>query len=212
MAITYTQLKTAITDYTENDSTEFSDNFDRIIRNVETSIYRKADLNVFRKTSTTSLTVGDRFLAKPLDFVIDRYFKITVSGSEVDLIAKDVSFLQTFHPVPTTKGTPRYYAEWDHDTFIMAPTPDTAHVVTLGFTYRPTSIVDSGSTSWLGDNAQDVLLYGCLVESYGFNKLTENVSDMAFWQEQYKDSLASLKDEEERRQRREAYRYGEFKG
>ncbi len=209
MAITFTQLKTAITDYTENDSTEFSDNFSRIIRNVETRIYREADLNVFRKTSTTTLTASDRFLAKPIDFVIDRYFKMTVSSSEIDLIAKDVSFLQTFHPNPATTGTPRFYAEWDHDTFILAPTPDTAHTVTLGFTYRPTSIVDSGTTSWLGDNAQDVFLYGCLVESYGFNKLTENVADLAFWQNQYDRSLASLKDEEEKRQRREQYRYGE---
>jgi hypothetical protein len=204
-------LRSDIQAYTENDSQEFQDALDRIIENVEIRVYREADLNVFRKTATASLTASDRFLAKPTDYVVDRYLKITVGTDHVDLIAKDVSFLQTFWPTAAATGAPRYYADWDHDTFILAPTPDSIYTATLGYTYRPDSLVTTGTTSWVGDNAPDCLLYGCLVEAYGFMKLTENTNDLTFWKEQYDRALASLKFEEEKRQRREAYRYGEIK-
>ncbi len=208
MALTYTQLKSDLIEYLENNSTEFAAIQDRIIRNVETSIYRKADLNVFRKTSTATITSGDPSWPRPDDYVVDRVLKLTIASVATDLIPKDVSFIQTYWPTVATTGEPKYYADWDHDTFVMAPTPTLAYVATLGFTYRPQSIVDSATTSWLGDNAQDLLLYGCIVEAYGFSKLTENTQDLQYWQAKYEDALAALKFEEETRQRREEMRQG----
>lgn len=207
MALTYTQLKAEIQNYTENDATEFTDSLDTIIQNTELRIYREADLDVFYKSSTSSFTNGDRYLAKPSDFVVDRFLSWQdASGDEHILITKDQSFIETFWPDPTTTGSPRFYAEWDHDTFVIAPTPDSNYTVTLGYTYRPASIVSAGS-SWLGNNAQDVLLYGCLIESYRFMKKGGD-PDLVEFKEAYADAMKGLRMEEESRQRREEYRHG----
>ena len=46
-------------------------------------------------------------------------------------------------------------------------------------------------TSWLGDNAETALLYGCLVEGYTFMKGEQDM--LAVYQKQYEDAMTNLK-------------------
>ena len=67
-------------------------------------------------------------------------------------------------------GVPRYYARFDVNNFIVAPTPNSNYSVELHYYYRPASITagaESGTT-WLSTNAPFALLYVSLVESYTF--------------------------------------------
>jgi hypothetical protein len=49
----------------------------------------------------------------------------------------------------------------------------------------------TSTTSWLGDNAGTLLLYGCLVEAYTFNKGDPDL--MQLYDKQYKDALMRVK-------------------
>ena len=49
MSYTYTQLKDAIQNYTDNNETSFVSNLDRFIKNAEQRIFTTVDLEFFRK-------------------------------------------------------------------------------------------------------------------------------------------------------------------
>ena len=106
----------------------------------------------------------------PTDFLAPYSLAVDNSGYEY-LNFKDVTFIRSSYPVATTTGVPKYYAIYDENSFIVAPTPSSSFGVELNYSYKPTSITTASSgTSWLGTNATDCLLYGCLVEAYTFMK------------------------------------------
>ena len=152
MSFTYDQLKTAIQDYTENDETSFVTNLPLFIRIAEERILKNVQLSMFRKNATASTTASNKYLACPGDFLAP--FSLSLAGSDGDkffIDFKDPSFLQTYTPDSTTTGSPRYYAVFDVDNFILAPTPNTTFTAELHYFYRPASLTaGSGSgTTWL---------------------------------------------------------------
>ena len=128
------------------------------------------------------------------------------SSSKEFLLYKQLTALQDYTPNPTTTGTPIYYADWDNDTFLLAPTPDSNYSVELHYFYRPTSITDSSDgTSWLGTNAELALLYGSLVEAYTFMKGEADM--LQLYNARFQESLQWLKNLGEGLQTRDQYRY-----
>ncbi len=98
---------------------------------------------------------------------------------------------------PTTTGSvtgrPKYYAEFDSDSFIIAPTPDSNYTFELHYFYRPASLTaagDSGST-WLSTNAPIALLYACLTEAAIFLKM--DPAEIATYDQRFESALARLK-------------------
>jgi len=170
MAWTFTTLKSAIQDYTNNTESTFVSNLDEFIVNTEDRIQKLVELPIFRKNVTASLTSGNQYLTMPTDFLAPYSLAVDDSGYEY-LNFKDVTFIRSSYPVASTTGIPKYYAIYDENSFIIAPTPSSGFTVELHYQYKPTSISTAGSgTSWLGTNASDCLLYGCLVEAYTFMK------------------------------------------
>ena len=126
MSFTYAQLKQAIQDYTENTETSFVTNLPLFIRLSEERILKSAQLSLFRKNATASTTGSNKYFACPSDFLAP--FSLSLAGADNDkffLDFKDVSFLQTYTPDASTTGSPRYYAIFDVNNFILAPTPNT---------------------------------------------------------------------------------------
>jgi len=207
MTYTLTTLKEAIKDYVENDETTFVNNLDNFIKNTEERILKFVDLDYFRKNVTASLSSGNKFLALPSDYLASLSLSIVSSGSNVFLEQKDVNFLQEFAPDPTVTGQPRYYGIFDVDNIILAPTPNQAYTAELHYYYRPQSITATASgTSWFGDNAPDVLLYGSLVEAYTFMKGEPTVIQL--YEKRFTESLARLKIYAEAVENTDAYRVG----
>ncbi len=213
---TYTTLKTAIVNWTEDDSTEFANVVDDIIGLAELRIYKDVDLDITRKSATTTLTIGDRYLAKPTDFVIDRFLFTEASNLRSYLDRKDVSWINEYWPSTLTTGagigTPRYYSSWDDNTLVIAPTPDATLTVTMGYVRRPARLDGTQTTTWLTDNAPDVMLFACLSESAAFLQDLPRGQEpgmLDIWEGKYQLALIRLRDEEMRRQRRIESRYGE---
>jgi len=206
MAYTFTTLKTAIQDYVQSTETTFTSQLSRFIINAEERILKECQLDVFRKSSQGSASSGTQYLAKPTDFLSQNSLSVIVSSSKQFLLYKQVTLLQDYTPNPTTTGTPKYYADWDNDTFLLAPTPDDNYTMELHYFYRPTSITASGDgTSWLGTNAELAMLYGSLVEAYTFLKGEQDL--LGLYNTRFQESLQWLKNLGEGLQTRDQYLY-----
>lgn len=191
MAWTFTTLKQAIQDYTQNSETTFVNNLSVIITQAEDRILKSVQLPDFRKNSTGTTTSGNAYLATPSDFLAPYSLAVDNSGYEF-LLFKDVNFIREAYPSSSTEGVPKYYGLFSDTNFIIGPTPQSNYNVELHYFYKPESItVSADGTSWLGTNAESSLLYGCLVESYTFMK--GNPELMQVYNTRYMEALENIK-------------------
>ena len=154
------------------------------------------------------MTTGNEYLAAPSDFLAPFSLSIDVSGDKEFLLYKDLDFVQTYTPDSTTTGEPKYYAQFDVDNFILAPTPDANYTVDIHYLYRPASLTAGvdGGTSWLSTNAEIALLYACLIEAYIYMKGDANVMQM--YNERFMEALSRLKNLGEAQETIDEYRNG----
>jgi len=202
--MTYAQLVQAIKDYVENTETTFVSQIDTFIDFAELKILREADLNFARKYATATLAASDVFLSMPTDAVVVRSMHIVDANSDRTFLQqKDPSFITEFIVDRSTTGTPRYYAHYDNDTNYVAPSPSVDTTIEISYTYRPAGLSASNTTTWLGDNAPDALLYAALLEAYTFMKGEQDI--LQLYAMKYQEALQSLIMEENIRNRQDEY-------
>lgn len=206
----YGQLKTAIRNYTEVSSDVLSDSIlDTIVEQVENKIYREIQMDAFRQYSNANMTSGNRYISIPTGLRVIRFIQITDgSGNQTFLEQKDTSFMAEYDPTPgSTYGTPKYYANWDDNTWVVAPTPDAAYAITIAYYKQPDTITSSDSnTNFVTDNASDLLLYGSLVETYGYLKGPADL--IQYYEQKYQAARESFGVEQTGRRRRDEYMDG----
>jgi hypothetical protein len=211
----YSELVQAIKDYTENEETTFVTNIPTFVQQAEERIHRLIIIPELRKNVTATTTNGNQYVTRPSDFLSVFSLAVVDGSSNYEyLIPKDVNFIREAYPAAATSGLPRFYAIFDGDVqatgttgnFIVGPTPDSAYSIELHYYFDPPSIVTS-STSWLGDNAERVLLYGSLIEAYTFMKGEQDV--LAMYQKNFDESLNDLGLLGNARLKRDNYRDGE---
>jgi hypothetical protein len=213
MAYTYANLKTDLRSYTEVDNTVLTDAIcTTITKNAENRIYREADNDDNRFYATSNLTIGNRYVTIPTDLRIIRYAQLTndnvTPNVHVYLERKDTSFMTEYYDTPSTaSGLPAYYANWDAQYWLVAPTPDRAYEITLAYIKQPSSITASDSTTtYLSNKYQDLLLYASLLEAYGYLKGPQNM--VQYYQQSYQQALQSYAIEQQGRRRRDEYQDG----
>ena len=205
----YTNLVQAIKDYTENTETSFVSHIDEIIKQAEQRIYNEVQIPNLRKNSTGNTTSSNTYLQTPSDFLAPYSLSVLNSSSNYSyLLNKDVNWIREAYNSSSTTGLPKYYALFDDDTFILAPTPDATYTVELHYYYYPTSIV-SAATTWLGYNYEQVLLYGCLLEAYTYMKGDADL--MTLYKSRYDEGMKQLKMLGDGKDRRDTYRSGQVR-
>ena len=213
MAYTYSDLKTDIRNYTEVDSNVLSDSIlTSIVKKAETKIYRSVDTDEEREYATSVLATGNRYVTIPTDLRAIRYVQLadtsTTPNKQVYLEKRDTSFMAEYYNTPSNaSGFPKYYANWDEQFWVVAPTPDQQYAITLAYIKQPTSITTSDSqTTDLSNKYEDLLLYSSLVEVYGYLK---GPADMLnFYQQSYTQALESYALEQQGLRRRDEYMDG----
>lgn len=191
---TYSSLKTAIQDYLDNSETTFTNNLDNFIQTAEERILKAVQLPVFRKNVTGSVTASDTYLAAPDDFLAPYSLAVIDDSNNYSyLLLKHVSWIRDYTPAVATTGEPLYYAIFDNDSFILAPTPDSNYSVELHYYYRPNSLTTLGDSgqSWLSENAPNAMLYGSLVEGAVFMK--SDPQTITLYDSKFQEALGMLK-------------------
>jgi len=205
--MTYDELVTNIRNYTEVGSNVFTNSvINTFITMAENQILREIDLDVFKLEVSGNLTQNNKFLTAPTDILTHRYMMITVSGDQIFLDFRDTSFMKEYWPDGTSTGVPKYYSVWDQNTFYLAPTPNSAYVVELGYIYRPPQLSSTNPTTWISTNAPEALLYACLIQAYSYTKGPAEM--LNYFRTAYKEALQGLGIEQQGRRRRDEYRDG----
>jgi hypothetical protein len=211
MSYTYSELKTAVQDYMQNDETTFVNNLNNFIENAEDRILKLVESANFRKNQTGQMTTSSPYLTTPEDFLAPYSLAyIDSDGNYNYLKYKHVSFIRDYTPLPTTTGAPLYYALFDDNTFIVAPSPSDNFDVELHYLYKPASLTQAGDsgTTWVSENAPETLLYGTLVEACIFMK---NYETIPVYETRFIQSLDRLKNMTEGQATRQEYRYDQLR-
>ena len=115
-----------------------------------------------------------------------------------------------YYDTPSTaNGLPKYYANWDANFWVVAPTPDATYEITLAYVKQPTSLTDasvSGSGTYISNKYQDLLLYAALVEAYGYLKGPADM--LQYYEQSFQRAIQSYAVEQQGRRRRDEYNDG----
>lgn len=205
--MTYDELVTSIRNYTDVGANVFSSSvIDTFITMAESDILRAVDLDVFKQEVTGNLTPGGKFLTAPSDILTHRYLIVTVGTEQVFLDFRETSFMKEYWPDAAVLGVPKYYSVWDQNTFYIAPTPDQAYSVEVGYIYKPAQLSSTNQTTWVSINAPDALLYASLVQAYLYTKGPLDMLDR--FEGKYKSAMQGLGIEQQGRRRRDEYQDG----
>ena len=211
MTWTLSTLKTAIQDYSESTETSFVTNLPNFIKTTEERILKSVQLDDFIKNVTGTATASSPFLGSPTDYLSSFSLAVIDSSSNYNYLQlKHPSFIRDFTPASSTTGLPKYYAEFDENTFILAPTPDTTYTFELHYFFRPSSLTSAGDsgTTWLYDNAPNALLYGSLTEAMVYLK---NYESLPIYEQRFQEAIALLKNLGEGKSTQDQYRYDQVR-
>ena len=223
---TYAELVTQIRDYTETDNQVLTDTIiNDFIEHSEHRIFRDIELNndnVYVNGNTAS---GNRFVRLPgfsstdpskpaiSDIATIRYVTLytdTAPRTRFDLVRVDQDFLAEYYDTPEVASTakPRYYANWDMGTIVVAPTPNAVYKFEIGITKKPTGLSSSNTETWVSVNAPRVLLYACLCEAFKFLKAPQ---DRQVYEASYREAISQLAQEQLGKKRRDEFRDGSIR-
>jgi len=205
--LSYSGLVTQIRNYTETDSNVLTtDILENIILNAQYRILRDVPIDADRKQQSVNLVPGQETINAPAGCLFIRAIQVydsssVLTGTNVFLEKKDMSYLQEYQPVTGTsaaQGKPKYYASFggatgDSDTtsgrIFLAPTPNTNYLARIHFNKMPATLDSSNTTNYISLNFPNGLLYCCLSETYGF--LKGPIDMLTLWQyhQQYVQAL-----------------------
>mgnify|MGYP000551152996 CR=1 FL=1 len=209
MSYTYTTLTQAIKDYANTDETTFNNNINNFITSAEDRILRTCQLPNFRKNVEGQMSSGTQYLSTPSDFLAPFSLSVTSNSKQSFLLLKEVAFLREAYPNATTEGEPKYYALFDDDTFMLAPTPNGVYTIEMWYEETPERLGNgSGTTStttFVSNTAPEVLLYKCVAEAYSYLK---NPTDMQIYDQKFQVALQAYANEQMGLKRRDEYTDG----
>jgi hypothetical protein len=206
----YASLVTLVQQYCESTESSFVANIPTFVTLAEERIYNAVQIPAIRRNQIGTLSINNKYLTLPSDWLAT--FSLAVinptTNAQEFLLDKDVNFIRQSYPDPDDTGLPKYYAIFDDNTFILGPTPDFNYQVEMHYYAYPESIVTAG-TSWLGDNYENVLLYGTLREAYTYLKGEADM--MQYYEQKYQEAVQQLMRLGDGLNRRDSYRSGQVR-
>lgn len=174
MAITYAAFTTQVRNYTEVDDTVLTPTIvDQFIRNTELDVSSKVDYDDLRKYVDSVFVVNNKYISIPADLIVARALFVATSGTlasgTVEYMEKrDQTFIREFNSTNAT-GIPKYFAQFDDFTLIVAPTPNSAYPVQLEYIQDAPHFTAANNT-FISTYYENMLLYGVLTEAFSFLK------------------------------------------
>lgn len=212
----YSELLDNVRNYTEVDSNVLSNSVINVfITNIENQVERLLDIDAQRRYATTTLTANNSFVDlanMPGTFRLARGVQIitnNTTNARAWLEQRDTTFVDEYTENRTTSGLPKYWANWDDNTLILAPTPDDTYTISVWYNEQPERLGNgSGSTStttFISNNAPEILIYGVVSEAYSYLK---NTQDMQLYEQKFQQALQLYAQEQMGRKRRDEYSDG----
>lgn len=193
-ALTYNSLMADLLVYCERSDSPFSDQRARFIMLAENRIASEVRGLGLQKYATG--TMNSNTIAKPARWRETVSINATVGGSRVFLQPRTYDYCRAFNPDPTVTGTPRYYADYEYEHWLIAPAPAASYAFEVAYYERPEPLSSTNQTSWTTEYAPQLLLYATLLEAQPFLKRPDL---MQVWQAAYDRALQGIAQESSRR-------------
>ena len=213
--MTYAELLQQIRDYTEVDSSVLTNTIcDTFIKNSEYKIFREADSDYSREYATSSFNPGNRYVQLPDDnadegsstirraLIVRSVVATNSSSIQVSLEPRDDTFITEYN-ASSSSGFPKYYSMFRENAIQVAPTPDNPYAITLDYVYTPDNLSSTNTTTYISQNAPELLLYACLVEAFAYLKGPMDMYKV--YQDKYNTALQGFTIEQTGRRRRDEY-------
>jgi hypothetical protein len=172
----YSELLSAVQSLVEDDSAELLAYLPTAIGLAEAKLFRALDVD-WSTTATASTTSGNNALSKPSGYKVGHNLYITVSNVKQRLIKKTEDFIYDYWPNSSTTDVPKYYADRDSSTFILAPTPNATYTVTVEHEVAPTALSSSNTTNRYTTDFPEALFYATVAEAAAYLHYPEMVSE-----------------------------------
>jgi hypothetical protein len=198
-AMTFTSLQSDIRNYLERGGATDPIVFEQIPRLItlaERRIARELKIQGFQNVVTMTMQSDVAVYAKPdrwRDTISINYGTGTGNNTRVQVYPRSYEYVREYWPNETETDPPKFYADYNYNYWIFAPTPDAAYPVEILYYELPPLLDDTNQTNWLSEYAPNLLLYGSLVEATPFVKDDQRVQ---LWQSYYDRALAALNGED----------------
>mgnify|MGYP006402780079 FL=1 len=224
---TLSALEADIRSYTEVSSSVFTGALlGRFIENSEWRILRDVPIDAYRKVLEGNLVTDDNTINVPAKTLFVRGIEVFDSTSASTgkgewLLRRDQTFLSEYvdrltgEEAQDVTGKPKYYSMFGGATGVssttsggiyVAPTPDTTYMYRIYINLMPTTLVTNTSGTYISQYFPNGLLYGCLVEAYGFLKGPMDM--LTLYENKYKQEVQKFAGEQVGRRRRDDYTDG----
>ena len=200
---TYSDLKTAIINTTENDGTEFSSVIPDFISRTELRLTKDIDdcgLDIY---TTITLAASNPVVSLNDRVRIVRNVNFTTSASSIktNLLQRTYEYAIDYWPyVSASTGTPRYYARKNNTSIYIVPTPASTLTGEIQTVSQPLPLASATGTSvtttnYFSQYCYDALFYGCMMEATMYMK---DWQTLPLWQQQYEAAIITLRNQARR--------------
>jgi len=194
--MTYTTLKTDITNYLERGNvtdTTVYEQIPRLINLAEENISRELKIQGYITTITGDLISGTSVYAKPSRWreTVSMFYGTGTTRNPI--WPRSYEYCRMYAPDSSVLGAPLFYADYQYNYWLISPTPDTTYNLEVNYYQMPPLLDDSNATNWLTNYAPQVILYRALLETSLFLRDTESAGT---FQGMYGKALSALSGED----------------
>jgi hypothetical protein len=190
--LTYDSLVTTVTQYLERNDTATVNQIPTFITMCEFEIAQEIKTLGQLQVVTATMNVGNNVIAKPARWRKTVSFNLTNGTSRQPVYLRKYEYLKAYAPDNTATGTPVYYADYNYDNWLVAPTPDQNYSFEVLFYERLQPLSSTNQTNWLTQNAPNAMLFGTLLQAMPFLKNDQRT----IFQQKYDLALQALKAED----------------
>jgi hypothetical protein len=141
----------------------------------------------------STMNIGNPVIAKPARWRKTVSMTLSNGGSKQPILLRKLEYLNAYAQDVTATGIPLYYADYDFEHWIVAPTPNQAYPFEALCYTRLQPLSSAYQTNWLTQNAPNAMLFGTLKQTAPFLK---NDARLALWKQMFDEALAALKTED----------------
>lgn len=187
-AMTYDNLTSNVLQYLERDDQAVVNQIPTFIMLAEFEIAEMMKSLGQQQVVQSTMQVNNAVIPKPARWRKTVSMNITVDGVLQSVSLRKYEYLRNYAPDSTVTGVPLYYADYDYDNWLVAPTPDDSYDFEVLYYERLVPLSSTTQTNWITQNAPNAMLYGTLLQAMPFLKNDQRV----IFQQKYTESVQAL--------------------
>jgi hypothetical protein len=168
------------------------DNIGRVINRAERRIAYDLKVQGNQETVVGAFAATVAVVDKPnnwLRTISINFGSGTGNNTRTILQARSYEFLTTVYPDRTSTGTPKFYADYDLEHWLIGPTPSASSPIEILYYGLPELLDDANQSNWVSDTIPHILFAACCVEMAMFLKDDQRAAGFIGV---YKESLGAL--------------------